>query len=125
MNQSCPFCFLPADRVVVENGSAVAIFDGFPVTLGHGLVIPRRHAETFFDLTEAEVADSMALVFEMRRWLLADDDSITGFNIGINAGADAGQTVFHCHIHLIPRRAGDVAAPRGGVRNIIPGRGDY
>ncbi len=90
MNESCPFCSLPSERVVFENGSAVAIFDGFPVTLGHCLVIPRRHAETFFDLTEAEVADSMALVFEMRRTLLAEDDSVTGFNIGINAGADEG-----------------------------------
>lgn len=121
----CPFCELPSVRIVAESGSAAVFFDGFPVTPGHCLVIPRRHVETVFDLSETEVADAMALVFEMRRRLLAEDDSITGFNIGINAGADAGQTVFHCHIHLIPRRAGDVERPRGGVRNIIPGKGDY
>lgn len=125
IGNACPFCSLPADRVVLENRAAVAVRDGFPVTVGHSLVIPRRHAETVFELTEEEIADCFRLVFGLRERLLAEDPSITGFNVGINAGRDAGQTVFHCHIHVIPRRPGDVERPRGGVRNIIPGKGDY
>ncbi len=125
MENKCPFCDLHSDRVVLENETTVAVMDGFPVTEGHSLVIPRRHAETVFDLSEDELADCFRLVFRLREGLLRDDPEITGFNVGINAGEDAGQTVFHCHIHVIPRRSGDVERPRGGVRNIIPGKGDY
>jgi len=125
MENKCPFCDLHSDRVVLENETTVAVMDGFPVTEGHSLVIPRRHAETVFDLSEDELVDCFRLVFRLREEMLRDDPEITGFNVGINAGEDAGQTVFHCHIHVIPRRSGDVERPRGGVRNIIPGKGDY
>ncbi len=123
--ETCLFCSLPPERVVLENELAFAILDGFPVTPGHALVIPKRHAPTFFDLTEDEVAACRSLLHQLRTRTLADDPSVAGFNIGINAGAAAGQTVFHCHIHLIPRRTGDVADPRGGVRHVIPGKGYY
>ena len=121
----CPFCHLPAERVIAENTLALAILDGFPVTSLHTLVIPKRHAETYFDLDGEEVAACDALLRQLRTDLLARDATIEGFNIGINAGAVAGQTVFHCHIHLIPRRRGDVDDPRGGVRHLIPGKGYY
>lgn len=111
--------------MVEENGLAYLIRDGFPVTDGHSLVIPKRHVVDYFGLTADELLDCDRLVRSARERLIEEDPSIEGFNIGINAGAAAGQTVFHCHIHLIPRRTGDVENPRGGVRNIIPGKGDY
>lgn len=121
----CPFCAIPAQRVIMENAYAYAMRDGFPVTKGHSLVIPKRHVEDYFGLTPDEVIACDALLRSLRQSLLQQDPSIAGFNIGANAGAVAGQTVFHCHIHLMPRRAGDVANPRGGVRHTIPGKGDY
>ena len=123
--ESCPFCDLPRERVVAENDLALAILDGFPVTSLHALVIPKRHAETYFDLGKDEVAACDALLRQLRADILARDPTVEGFNIGINAGAVAGQTVFHCHIHLIPRRRGDVDDPRGGVRHLMPGKGYY
>ena len=112
-------------RVVGKNEFAYAIRDGFPVTRGHTLIIPHRHAETFFDLTETEILACMDLLHEQRRQIVDGDTSVTGFNIGMNSGESAGQTVFHCHIHLIPRREGDVEDPRGGIRHVIPGKGYY
>ena len=99
---SCPFCALPPDRILVERGAAIAIRDGFPVSAGHTLIIPKRHVSSFFDITAAEQSDLMSLLASAR------DDidrefSPTGYNIGINDGAAAGQTVPHLHIHLIPR----------------------
>jgi diadenosine tetraphosphate (Ap4A) HIT family hydrolase len=111
--------------VVAKNDTAYAIRDGFPVTQGHTLIIPHRHAETFFDLTKEEISGCLDLLHEMRREIIANDSTVTGFNIGMNAGASAGQTIFHCHIHLIPRRQGDVNDPTGGIRNTIPGKGSY
>ena len=109
----------------VSNRLACVIWDGFPVTRLHSLVIPFRHAEDYFSLSTEEVLACDELIREARVKLLSQDPSIAGFNIGVNAGAAAGQTIFHCHFHLIPRRAGDVENPRGGVRHIIPGKGDY
>jgi diadenosine tetraphosphate (Ap4A) HIT family hydrolase len=99
--------------------------DGFPVTEGHALVIPKRHVSDYFGLTSAEIAACNNLLHLMRASVLKNDPTVHGFNIGMNAGEVAGQTVFHCHIHLIPRRPGDVANPRGGVRHVIPGKGSY
>ncbi len=99
--------------------------DGFPVTNGHALVIPRRHISEYFDLTQDELLACDSLLKQLREEIILSDESVAGFNIGINAGAVAGQTIFHCHIHLIPRREGDVDNPRGGVRHIIPGKGFY
>lgn len=122
---SCPFCDLPTDRVVVQNALALAFRDGFPVTEGHSLVIPRRHVVDYFGLTAEEVLACNELLHMLRKQIQAADPSVTGFNVGMNAGHDAGQSVFHCHIHLIPRRSGDVANPRGGVRHVIPFKGNY
>lgn len=124
-NGQCLFCPLPSSRVIASNNLAIAIWDGFPVTPLHSLVIPRRHAKDYFELTPEEVAACDQLLRQLREGALAEDSTIDGFNIGANAGAVAGQTIFHCHIHLIPRRKGDVAEPRGGVRHVIPGKGSY
>ena len=123
--EECPFCELPSDRVVAENELAIAFRDGFPVTEHHTLIIPKRHAADYFALHQPERNAIHVLLESERENLLASDNSITGFNIGMNCGADAGQTVFHCHLHLIPRRSGDIENPRGGVRGVIPARQQY
>ena len=125
MESSCLFCSIPIDRIVIENGLAYAIRDGFPVTPGHSLVVPKRHVIDYFDLTPEELAACHELLLKLRAQTHAADSTVSGFNIGMNSGTSAGQTIFHCHIHLIPRREGDVANPRGGVRHLIPGKGDY
>ena len=111
--------------VFIRNDLAYGLWDGFPVTDLHALVIPQRHASDYFDLTKDELMGCDALLREMREMLIRRDASIAGFNIGANVGLAAGQTVFHCHLHLIPRRTGDVENPRGGVRHIIPSKGAY
>ena len=124
-NMPCMFCSIPADRLVTENTLAYAIYDKYPVTDGHLLVIPKRHADDYFALTTDEVLACDALVRQLRHDIQDNDLSVEGFNIGMNTGEVAGQTVFHCHIHLIPRRRGDVDDPRGGVRHVIPAKGKY
>jgi diadenosine tetraphosphate (Ap4A) HIT family hydrolase len=96
--------------------------DGFPVTAGHTLVIPRRHVADYFDLSAEEVVACHELTREVRQQVLAGEPEVKAFNVGVNAGVAAGQTVFHCHFHVIPRREGDVADPRGGVRHVLPYR---
>jgi len=123
--EACPFCQVPPARVVAANDLAIAIRDGFPVTAGHVLVIPRRHVADYFGLSQDEVLACNELLHRLRQSTQVADPSVTAFNVGMNVGTDAGQTIFHCHIHLIPRRAGDVPNPRGGVRHVIPGKGDY
>ena len=125
MPTECLFCSLPPERVIMQNELAFAIRDGFPVTALHTLVIPRRHVEDYFGLTSDELLACDALLRSLKSEIVRMDPMVTAFNIGMNAGLAAGQTIFHCHIHLIPRRAGDVANPRGGVRHIIPGKGFY
>jgi len=122
----CPFCLASGRKpLLVENSLAIVIKDNHPVTDRHVLVIPKRHTPDYFDLGTAEARACHQLVSEARALLLGQDESILGFNVGINSGAVAGQTVMHCHIHLIPRRAGDHPNPRGGVRCVIPGKADY
>ncbi len=121
----CVFCGHSPDTVFVENTLAVAIWDRFPVTGLHSLVIPKRHAETWFDLYEPERRAMGLLTDRVRTLVLAKDASVTGFNIGMNSGTAAGQTVFHAHMHVIPRRNGDVAEARGGIRGVIPGKQAY
>ncbi len=121
----CLFCEIPAERIVARNDLAYAIHDGFPVTPLHTLIIPKRHAETYFELTEAEILACNQLLSKCRNEILKSDPKVEAFNIGMNAGEVAGQTIFHCHIHLIPRRKGDVENPRGGIRHLIPGKGYY
>jgi ATP adenylyltransferase len=122
--EGCLFC--QSDREhVAENELAIAIRDRFPVTALHTLIIPRRHAPTYFDLFEPERRAISLLLDQVRADISAVDRTVGGFNIGMNCGEAAGQTVMHCHVHLIPRRKGDVAEPRGGVRGVIPGKALY
>lgn len=121
----CPFCDGARSRSLLANDLSYAIRDGFPVTPMHSLVIPVRHVQDHFQLSVEEVVACYDLLQRLRHEILAEDSTVEGFNIGVNAGVVAGQTVFHCHIHLIPRRKGDVANPRGGVRHLIPGKGSY
>jgi diadenosine tetraphosphate (Ap4A) HIT family hydrolase len=107
-----------------ESADAFAFADNFPVSPGHTLIVPRRHAAGYFDLTAGEQAELWALVNRCRGILEADYHP-DGYNIGVNVGEAAGQTVFHVHIHLIPRYRGDVDNPRGGVRGVIPGKRTY
>ena len=121
----CLFCEIPADRVIAENELAYAILDAFPVTEQHTLVIPKRHVEDFFSLYQPERNAIQQLLDERRQAILDSDTTVTGFNVGNNIGEDGGQTVMHCHTHLIPRRSGDTADPRGGVRGVIPEKQKY
>jgi len=121
----CPFCATSGGAVLGSNSLCYAIRDAHPVTQLHTLVIPRRHIPDFFDLYSAERNAMFHLLYEMKAAIAEKDHGVAGFNVGINNGASAGQTIFHCHLHLIPRRIGDVADPRGGMRNVIPGRADY
>ena len=122
----CIFCKVNSDRDVIrENELCYAIRDAFPVTDMHTLIIPKRHVSDYFDLYQPEINSINSLISLVRTELLKNDPSIQGFNIGVNSGEAAGQTVMHCHIHLIPRRVGDVDNPRGGVRATIPGKADY
>ena len=131
----CPFCSLDESRNVLANTFAMAIFDGFPVSPGHSLIIPKRHIASLFDATRDEHTALFDLLAEMRRLLLDPTQPLLpqqtrlqlpdGFNIGINDGQTAGQTVMHLHIHLIPRYAGDQPDPRGGVRWIFPDKAVY
>ncbi len=120
----CPFCHLPEERLLDRNALALAIADAFPVSAGHTLVLPRRHVAGFFELTAEEVTAIHELLCRARD-RLDTTHRPAGYNIGVNAGTAAGQTVLHVHVHLIPRYPGDVADPVGGVRNVLPGRGRY
>ena len=120
----CPFCTLPAVRVVEENEHALLMLDGFPVSPGHSLIIPKRHVGSFFEATPPERAALLALL-DRAKELVEKHQAPAGYNIGINDGAAAGQTVPHLHIHLIPRYEGDQDDPRGGVRWVIPDKANY
>jgi len=121
---SCPFCKLEDSRIFAASDCAVAIKDGFPVTPGHTLVIPRRHVHSIYHLTDDEQAELWVLVGRVRQ-MLFEDLAVDSFNIGVNDGSAAGQTIEHAHIHLIPRRVGDVPDPRGGIRQVIPAKARY
>lgn len=120
----CPFCGIESARIAAETDLTLTIRDGFPISPGHTLVIPKRHFADCFEATDAEAADMwQALRFaagELRRKYGPD-----GFNVGVNVGAAAGQTVMHLHWHLIPRYRGDQPDPRGGIRRIFPDLADY
>jgi diadenosine tetraphosphate (Ap4A) HIT family hydrolase len=120
----CPFCHREDSRIALENEAARAFPDAFPVAEGHALVVPKRHVASLFDLPEEEQEALWRLVALVRS-KLASELTPDGFNVGVNDGPAAGQTVLHAHVHIIPRRAGDVADPRGGVRWVIPARAQY
>ncbi|MBP2673861.1 MAG: hypothetical protein H6Q84_701 [Deltaproteobacteria bacterium] len=124
-SQGCPFCDFPIHRIIAQNELAFVIRDEYPVTPLHTLVIPKRHVSGLFDLGTPEMNACNDLLLRAKDAIGKEDASVAGFNVGVNIGAAAGQTIFHCHIHLIPRRHGDVEHPRGGVRHIIPGKGNY
>lgn len=121
---TCPFCALPSERIVGANDHALWIRDGFPISPGHSLVIPKRHIRSFFETTEEE-RQSLLLLLDEAKQAADTEFNPDGYNIGINDGPAAGQTVPHLHIHLIPRYTGDLEDPRGGVRWVIPEKADY
>lgn len=120
----CPFCTLEPTRITHERPLARALRDGFPISEGHSLVIPKRHVMSIFEATPEEQAALWELVAEVRAQLTLELQP-DGFNIGVNDGSAAGQTIGHGHIHVIPRFQGDVADPRGGVRWLIPAKANY
>lgn len=124
MSSTCPFCNLDTTRVCLENDAAIAVPDAFPVTEGHTFVIPKRHVTSLFDLSEEGQAAVWRLVAAVRS-ILVTDLRPDGFNIGVNDGQAAGQTVAHAHVHVIPRRSGDATDPRGGIRRIVPEKARY
>lgn len=119
----CVFC-RPQREILVENAWAIAVYDTYPVSPGHALVLPRRHAVTLWDLEPADYEGCFRLVRELQPVLVARH-SPDGFNVGVNCGEAAGQSVWHAHIHVIPRYRGDNPNPRGGVRNVIPRKAAY
>lgn len=121
----CIFCDPEKERVFLSSDLAYALWDSCPVAPLHALVIPRRHAPDYFALSAEELLACDDLLRRAREQIVADDPSVEGFNIGVNVGEVAGQTIFHCHFHLIPRRRGDMENPRGGVRHLFPGKGAY
>jgi len=120
----CPFCCLEKSRIILENEFAAALPDGYPIADGHTLVVPKRHVASLFELSEEEQAAVWTLVAQVRGKLVAEIRP-DGFNVGLNEGAAAGQTVMHAHVHVIPRRRGDTDDPRGGVRWILPKKAQY
>ena len=121
---NCPFCQPPdCDKVLVSE-LCFARWDKYPVTEGHLLIIPNRHVSDYFAVTTEEKAALWAMV-DKGKGLLAERFQPDGYNVGINIGITAGQTVMHCHIHLIPRSVGDTVNPRGGVRGVVAGKADY
>lgn len=123
---NCPFCKTGIESIILERlETVIAIKDKNPVTKGHVLIIPIRHTEDFFSMTFEEKRDADNLIRILRNKIKKSDPTVTGFNIGVNCGKSAGQTIMHAHIHLIPRRKGDISNPKGGVRGVIPDRMRY
>jgi diadenosine tetraphosphate (Ap4A) HIT family hydrolase len=117
---NCIFCNIEEDLIIHEYKHFYVIRDAFPVTPLHSLVITKRHVVSYFQCSKKELDEIPMILDTQKTELKILDDTITGFNIGMNIGEDAGQTIFHCHIHVIPRRQGDTPKPRGGVRGVIP-----
>ena len=124
-NNPCLFCNVPSSEYVFENNLAFSTFDSYPVSKYHALIIPKRHVENYFDMSEEEVSSCNKLIKKMRNKIQELDPTVDGFNIGTNSGKIAGQSIMHCHIHLIPRRKNDVDNPQGGVRGVIPSKQHY
>ena len=124
-NNPCLFCNIKESGLAKENNLAYASYDTYPVTEGHCLIIPKRHVKDYFDLSNEEIIACNDLIREIKNEIIKKDSSVKGFNIGSNAGKISGQSILHCHIHLIPRRAGDVENPQGGIRSVIPSKQHY
>ncbi len=119
-NNPCIFCNKKKNHIVYENDYAYASYDPYPVSDNHCLIFPKRHIKDYFDLSEKEILACNELIKSMKIQIEKNDISVKGFNIGTNSGKVAGQSIMHCHIHLIPRRECDVENPQGGVRSVIP-----
>jgi len=124
-NNPCLFCNINESGLAKENNLAYASYDTFPVSEGHCLIIPKRHVKDYFDLSNEEIIACNDLIRGIKNEIIKKDSSVKGFNIGSNAGKISGQSILHCHIHLIPRRVGDVENPQGGVRSVIPSKQHY
>ena len=124
-NNPCIFCNTSKKEFVFENNLAFASFDSYPVSKFHSLIIPKKHTENYFDLSNDEILACNDLILKIKNKIQIDDSSVHGFNIGVNSGKVAGQSILHCHIHLIPRRKGDVENPQGGVRAVISSKQHY
>ena len=124
-NNPCLFCNVKDSGVAYENELAYASYDTYPVSKYHCLIIPKRHIKDFFDLTNDELTDCNLLIKSVKDEILHNDKSVEGFNLGTNIGEVSGQSILHCHFHLIPRRKNDVENPQGGVRSVIPDKQHY
>ena len=124
-NNPCLFCNTSKKEIIFENDLAFVTFDSYPVSQFHSLIIPKRHIQNYFDLTNDELLACHGLLLKIKNTINSDDNTVGGFNIGVNSERIAGQSILHCHIHLIPRREGDVDNPQGGVRSVIPSRQHY
>jgi len=124
MTNQCIFCQLDKNRIIAESELTLTIMDEFPVSIGHTLILPKRHVSDFFEITPDE-HDEMFAALDEARHLLKAEFKPDGFNIGINNGAAAGQSIMHVHMHLIPRYIGDMEDPKGGVRGVIPEKQKY
>ena len=124
-NNPCLFCNIKKSGCVHQNGLAYASYDSYPVTDYHCLIIPKRHIKDYFDLSDDELVACHELVKIVKKEIIEKDPSVKGFNLGTNIGKVSGQSILHCHLHLIPRREGDVDNPQGGVRSVIPNKQHY
>ena len=124
-NNPCLFCNISKSGSTHENELAYASYDSYPVSEHHCLIIPKRHIKDFFELTNKELIACNDLIKKVKDEILNKDRTVRGFNIGTNAGKISGQSILHCHFHLIPRREGDVENPQGGVRSVIPNKQYY
>ncbi len=122
--EPCPFCQPPPDRVFLDTDLVLGLWDGYPVSPGHALLVTRRHVASWFDATNDEQHALTAAIAEAKR-VIEKTHCPDGYNVGFNVGEVAGQTVFHLHLHVIPRYKGDTPQPRGGVRGVIPGKASY
>ena len=123
--EDCLFCDFDNDELLEEGTYCYARRDGYPVSKHHTLIIPKRHVASYFDLDEREVLDMHMMLVKMKARIEEWDATVSGFNVGVNAGKDAGQSIFHVHMHLMPRRQGDIDNPQGGVRGVIPSKRTY
>ena len=124
-NNPCLFCNIEKSGCAYENELAYASYDSYPVTEHHCLIIPKRHIKDYFDLSNEELLACNDLVQIVKKEIIKKDPSVKGFNLGTNIGKVSGQSILHCHLHLIPRRKGDVENPQGGVRSVIPNKQHY
>ena len=124
-NNPCLFCNVKESGSVYENDLAYASYDSYPVSKHHCLIIPKRHIKDYFELTKDELVACHNLIKKVKNVIINEDETVKGFNIGTNIGKISGQSILHCHFHLIPRRKGDVENPQGGIRSVIPNKQHY